>query len=253
MKSLRRLVLLPLSFLLVGAASAQTPSPGPEEQFANAAGFMEKGQFAEAVPILEALAREYENEDIFWNLGLATTEIHANDKALNAWLEYRRVAPDDWRGRAKLVQAYQAVGNMKARDDERAALISLWEKGEDANLKKEATFCREQIIEASWRVFALEHFRPAGEYMVFYTFEVRAPGAENYRISLGSYEGTNQVGWETGSRPRSVRLYHLDLYRPKLHETYGFYEGQPSYETVRAAVMSILTGESKALSSTRQQ
>ena len=253
MKSLRRLVLLPLSLLLVGSVYAQSVSPGPEEQFSNAAAFMEKGLFAEAVPILEALAGEYENEDIFWNLGLAATEIHANDKALNAWLGYRRVAPNDWRGRAKLVQAYQAVGNLKGRDEERAALINLWEMGKDANLKKEATFCREQIIEANWRVFVLEHFRPAGEYMVVYTFEVRAPGAENYRISLGSYEGTNQVGWETGRRPRNVRLYHLDLYRPKLHETYGFYEGPPSYETVRAAVMSIIAGESNALSSTRQQ
>jgi hypothetical protein len=89
--------------------------------------------------------------------------------------------------------------------------------------------------------------------MVIYSFEVRAPGAEDYRISLGSYEGTNQVGWENGARPRSIRLYHLDLYRPKLHETYAFYEGQPSYETVRAAVISILAGESKAMSSTRQE
>jgi len=253
MNSRRQLAILPLLLLLAVSASGQPASPTPEEQFSKAAAFMEKSQFTEAVPILEALAREYENEDIFWNLGLAETEIHANDKALNAWLEYRKVAPNDWRGRAKLVQAYQALGDPKARDEERAELVRLWEKGEDADLRKEATFCREQIIEANRRVFVLEYFRPAGEYRVVYSFQVRAPGAENFHISLGSYDGTNQIGWESGTRPRSVRLYHLDLYRPKLHETYAFYDGQPSYETVRAAVMSILAGESKAMSSTRQQ
>jgi tetratricopeptide (TPR) repeat protein len=234
-------------------AGGQDAAPSPQEQFNKAAEFMEKGQFAEAVPILEALAEEYESENVLWNLGIAATEIHENDKALKVWLQYRKLAPDDWRGRAKLVQAYQATGNMKARDEERAALISLWERGDDADLKKQETFCREQIIEADLRVFVFEHFRPAGEFMVIYSFEVRAPGAEDYRVSLGSYEGTNQVGWETGSRPRNVRLYHLDLYRPKFHATYAFYEGQPAYETVRENVLAILSGKANPLSSTQQQ
>ena len=239
--------------LLSGAiANGQGAAASPQEQFDKAADFMEKGQFAEAVPILEALAEEYESENVLWNLGLAETEIHANDKALKVWLEYRKLAPNDWRGRSKLVQAYQATGNMKARDEERAALIALWEKGEDADLKGQDTFCREQIIEANRRVFVLEYFHPEGERMVVYSFQVRAPGAEDYRISLGSYEATNQVGWESGRRPRNVRLYHLDLYRPKFHATYAFYEGQPPYETVRENVMAILDGKVKPMSSTQQ-
>jgi len=252
MRSPRHLLLLPVLALFVAVASGQDAAPDPEAQFSKAVAFMDEKKFAEAVPILEALARDYESEDLLWNLGIAATEIHENDKALKAWLQYRKLSPDDWRGRAKLVQVYQATGNMKARDDERAALISLWEKGADADLKKQSTFCREQIIEADRRVFVMEHFHPDGEFMVFYSFEVRAPGAEDYRISLGSYEGTNQVGWESGRRPRSVRLFHLDLYRPKLHATYAFYEGQPPYETVRENVMAILDGKVKPMSSTQQ-
>jgi tRNA A37 threonylcarbamoyladenosine biosynthesis protein TsaE len=49
------------------------------------------------------------------------------------------------------------------------------------------------------------------------------------------------------------RLYHLDLYRPKRHETYAFYQGKPSYETVRTNVMSILAGDLKPASSTTAQ
>jgi hypothetical protein len=50
-----------------------------------------------------------------------------------------------------------------------------------------------------------------------------------------------------------VRLYHLDLYRPKFHATYAFYEGQPAYETVRENVLAILSGKANPLSSTQQQ
>lgn len=253
MKAPHQLLRFPLLLLVCAAAHGEVAPADPKEEFARATAFMDKSQFAEAVPILESLAMHYESEDILWNLGISATEIQANDKALKAWLEYRKLAPDDWRGRAKLVQAYQATGNIKQRDEERAELIRLWEKGEDPDLRQQATFCREQIIEANRRVFVLEYFRPGGENMVVYSFQVQAPGAEGYRISLGSYDGTNRVGWELGQRPRSVRLYHLDLYRSNLHATYGFFEGQPTYETVRENVMSILSGKAKAMSSTRME
>ena len=124
MKSTRQFILVPLLLLASARAGGQDAAPSPQEQFNKAADFMEKGQFAEAVPILEALAEEYESENVLWNLGIAATEIHENDKALKVWLQYRKLAPDDWRGRAKLVQAYQATGNMKARDEERAAQVN---------------------------------------------------------------------------------------------------------------------------------
>lgn len=52
-----------------------------------------------------------------------------------------------------------------------------------------------------------------------------------------------------GKLESGERLYHLDLYRPKTHETYAFYAGKPTYETVRTEVMSILSGDAKPVSS----
>lgn len=252
MKDLRCLPFLLIALLAAASATAQTDLASREQAFSKAMELMENNQHAEAIPILEALARDHKSESVLWNLGLAASEIRANDKALRVWLDYRSVAPDDWRGRAKLIQAYQATGDLKARDEQRAQLFRLWEEGKDADLASQTVYCREQIIEANRRVFALEYFRPAGDRMIFYSFQVRAPGEEGFKITLGSYEGTNQIMRETGKLKGDERIYHLDLYRPKLHETYAFYGSLPSYEAVRANVVSILSGTLNPVSSSSQ-
>jgi tetratricopeptide (TPR) repeat protein len=253
MKGLRYLLLLPLALLAATSASSPPDTSSREEVFSKALLLMERGQYAEAIPIFESLARERKSDSLLWNLGIAASETHANDKALSAWLEFRKLAPDDWRGRAKLIQAYQAAGDLKARDEQRAELLQLWKEGKNSDLAAQSFYCREQIIEANRRVFAFEYFRPTGDYMIFYSFEVRAPGLEDFKITLGSYEGTNQVMWETGKLKRDERLYHLDLYQPKRHETYAFYNSRPSYEAVRENVMSILSGSLKPMSSTSER
>ena len=250
MKLLRIQIALFAAITCSPCLATEPASPDPQKEFARAVELIEQQKHAEAVPILQALGEEYSNDTIFWNLGLAATEAHENRIALNAWLRFREVSPGDWRGRAKLVQAYQATNNITARDAERAELLRLWTEGKDPELSKQKLFCREQIIEEKRRVFVFEYFHPTGERMVFYSFHVQTPGAEEYKISLGSYEGTNQVAWETGTLARDKRVFHLDMYAPDLHKTYGFYDGQPSYETVRAAVIAILSGEAKAVSST---
>jgi hypothetical protein len=46
-------------------------------------------------------------------------------------------------------------------------------------------------------------------------------------------------------------MFHLDAYYPdNVHETYGFYEGEPSYEETRELVLSILRGEREPISNT---
>jgi hypothetical protein len=80
---------------------------------------------------------------------------------------------------------------------------------------------------------------------------VYEPGTDKpaFVISLGSYSYVNAlVREENASGPR---MFHLDAYYPdNVHETYGFYEGEPSYEETRELVLSILRGERKPISGT---
>jgi hypothetical protein len=68
---------------------------------------------------------------------------------------------------------------------------------------------------------------------------------EEFRISLGSYDTTNAVWRETKNpRPKDdERLFHLDGYfKGGGHATYGMFFPEPSYDDVRAKVITILEG-----------
>lgn len=246
---LRILLVAVLGCALDGAAAADA-GPSPQAKFAEAVARMGANNFADAVPLLDDLADSYPTSTVFWNLGLSATETGDNAKALKAWRAYRAAAPNNWQGRAKLVQAYQALGNLEARDRERAALVALWKQGIDGALAKQEVFCREQFRYGGRKLMALEYFDPAGPKIVVYSFNVLdAAGDTESRISLGSYELTNQIALELGERPKDKRLYHLDQYQGSTHRTFGFFLGQPSYEVVRAAALDVLSGKSQASSS----
>ncbi len=246
------------TLLIVGLLAAangvtQLASAGeqtPQQQFAGAVALMASHKYAEAIPLLEALTSSYPTATVFWNLGLSAAEVGDNAKALQAWRAYRELAPDNWQGRAKLVQAYQALGELAARDRERAALVALWQTGSDAELSAQPIFCREQFRQDGQKMMVLEYFKPSGPTMVVYSFVgVNDAGQHEFKLSLGSYDSTNQVALELGQRPADKRLYHLDLYRGKAHETHGFFIGQPDYDEIRSAVVKVLAGKSKPIAS----
>lgn len=160
------LLMVMLTLSRVGIGANQTP----QEKFSDAVSLMESNKFAEAIPILDELKNSYPTETVYWNLGISSAEIGDNAKALQAWLAYRDVAPNDWRGRAKLVQANHALGNLEVRDRERAALVALWKAGGDAKFSEQPFFCREQFRHEGKKVTAFEYFNPTGSMMVVYFF-----------------------------------------------------------------------------------
>lgn len=240
------LLVFALVFARVSAAADQTP----QEKFADVVALMNAHKFAEALPILEDLRKSNPTASVFWNLGMSAAEVGNNDEALHAWLSYREIAPNNWQVRAKLVQTYQALGDLKARDRERADLIALWQAGTDTKLSAEPIFCREQFKQNGRKVMVLEYFNPSGPKLIVYSFAVvNESGQQDFKISLGSYDNTNQVALELGQRPKDKRIYHLDLYRSNLHETHGMYLGQPSYDEIRQVVVDVLDGRNRAISS----
>ena len=83
----------------------------------------ETGNLASGIAAMDSVvAIEPGIPNAHWNLGLWHSALEQPDAALRSWLAYRRLNPDDWHVRAKLVQAYQALGDTVARNDERAAL-----------------------------------------------------------------------------------------------------------------------------------
>ncbi|WP_156479970.1 tetratricopeptide repeat protein [Collimonas pratensis] len=242
-----------ISALTIRSVDAAADSMA-QEKLSQAVALMQAQKFAEALPILEELKITNPSSGVFWNMGIVAAETGDSAKELEAWLAYREIMPNDWRGRSKLIQTYQALGNIEARDRERADLIALWKSGNDKELSSQALYCREQIVVNGQKVLAFEYFNPSGPYMVLYSFiALSASGQQSYKISLGSYDSQNQIALEMGERPKDKRYYHLDVYRTvgqvAVHESHAAFIGEPNYDVIRPRVQNILAGTSKPISS----
>lgn len=212
---------------------------------------MAKGRYKESIPFLKRAESEYpKNPSLLWNLGIANAAVAQHHDALEAWLRYMKAEPGDWKARAKVIQAYQALGDFKSRDLAITELYLSRKRGDDANLSKEKRFCREQFEIAGQRVFAFEYFEPEDPKKMFYRFSMVDPeGKEESYISLGSYKGTVDIARELGELKKSGELYHLDKYQERAHCTYAFFKSKPSYDIVRDDVAKVMRGEMKPVSS----
>ena len=238
------------------AAFAQQPKLSPQQTtevelaFDTANKLLEQGKHADAlIHYKQALAILPKDPALLFNAGMAAFGGKDFNTALDLWKQLKVVDPSDWHVRAKLIQTYQALGKTAERDAERTELFAMWKKGEPFELKQQFEYCRDQFEVNGQRVMAFEHFELKGERALRYVFSILdATGqAEDWRISLGSYNFTNAV-WRETRKPtpkEGERLFHLDGYFKGGHATYGMFFPEPSYDDVRARVMKILEEKSK--------
>jgi tetratricopeptide (TPR) repeat protein len=243
------------------AALAQEPKLTPQQNtevelaFDTANKLLEQGKHAEALTYYKkALALLPKEPAILFNAGMAAFGSKDFNTAVDLWKQLKQVEPSDWHLRAKLIQAYQALGKTAERDAERTELFAMWNKGEPAELKQQYQYCREQFEVNGHKVMAFEHFELKGERALRYVFSIldKTGQAEDWRISLGSYNFTNAV-WRETRKPKpkeGERLFHLDgYYKGGGHATFGMYFPEPTYDETRAKVVSILENKSKPVSS----
>ena len=241
-------------------ALAQDLSPeqvaAAEKAFKVANDLMDRRKYAEALTLYKRLlATVPNNSAILYNAGMAAFATKDFATALDMWKQVKKDNPAEWSIRAKLIQAYQALNKLPERDAERAELFAMWKKGEPAELKQEVEYCRDQFEVNGKQVLAFEHFELKGNRALRYVFSILddTGKAEDWRISLGSYDGTNRI-WSELQNPKpkeGERLFHLDGYfKGGGHATYGMYPPpEPSYDKIREIVVKILEGKDKPVTS----
>lgn len=262
MKTLLRLTLPIVAVLAVFiTSSAQVKSQDPlsaeevaEKAFNDGNDLMRQRKYKEALArYQEGLAKTPDSTGLLFNGGLAAFMSKDFATAEKLWKSLTGLDPDDWRPRAKLVQAYQALGDLKARDLQRAKLLELRKSGKSEELNKQDFYCREQFEAAGKKVMVFEHFELKGERALRYVFTVLDESGEGqaFRISLGSYETTNRISVELGSVKKGERMFHLDGYYKWGHATYGFFTPEPGYDEIRKRVIGILEEKTQPQSQTR--
>ena len=183
------------------AGAATHGALDPQAAFERGVALAGKHNYQDAIAYFEiALRADPENPSTLWNIGIDRGEVSDHDQALSYWNRYTKAAPGDWRGVAKLIQTYQALGDLASRDRERKRLLKLRNTASDTETRHIERYCREQWSDDDKKVFVFEYFEPLkAEWAVYYAFIVTdINGREHYRISLGSYEATNQLAREGG-------------------------------------------------------
>lgn len=225
------------------------------ELFNKANGLLEKKDYADALATYEAALKILPDDPaILYNGGFAAFLNGDDTTAVVLWRRLKQIEPDDWQGRAKLIQAYQRLGKTVDRDKEREELFALRKKGSNKDLGEQIEYCRDRFQAGGRSVLAFELFEFKGPRGIRYVFSVLDDqGREDHRISLGSYDVTNSI-WQQTTRPKpkkGERLFHLDGYfRNGGHATYGMFRGEPTYEETKTRVVDILEKKKTADSAT---
>jgi Flp pilus assembly protein TadD len=210
---------------------------------------MDQGQPREALDAYEK-AREAEPRFALahYNAGQLRQLRGESTLALERFQTAADLDPQDWKTRAKLVQVHQTLGNKKQRDTEREAVLLLHQAGK---VDKDY-FIRDQFQESGRSVMVVENFELEGDWAKRYEFQVYEPDQEQpaFVVSLGSYAFANAFVKEKD--PSAPRVFHLDGYYPgNVHETFGFFPSEPSYDETRELLVAILRGELKPQSSSK--
>ena len=181
-----------------------------------------------------------------WNAGLAAFNKKKYERATRFWSRDKKLDPENWLIRAKLIQAYQALGTWGFREAERAELIKLRQTGTVETLTQAKRYCRDQFVVKGKQVLAFEYFDLEGPQPIRYVFSVRKKGqdAEESLITLGSYDEVNDFAVQLGTIKSGERIFHLD----SGSKTYAFYIPEPLYDEVRKKVMLIVEGKAKEIS-----
>jgi tetratricopeptide (TPR) repeat protein len=252
-----RLSFVALSALMLCLQSrsfSQTNVPrNADEAFRTGNALMGDRKYCEALlRYKEGLASAPDDTSLLYNGGLAAFQCKQYPAAVDLWKHLEGLDPNDWQTRTKLIQAYQALGKLAERDQERANLFDLRKHDSSSDFAKQIEYCRDQFEAGGEKIMAFEQFELKGDRAVRYVFSIidHSKQDEKYRLSLGSYDTTNAI-WHETTKPRpkeSDRLFHLDGYYDWGHATYGMYFPEPSYDDVRTAVIGILEKKKNPLS-----
>ncbi len=178
-------------------------------------------------------------------LGVGDAELALHEYEA-AELQYRKVTelqPELWAAHKNLVVVEAALGRWEEFDRERELLRAARQRGAPGISARESDVIDAFDLAGShWIV--REYYEPVGRSLTRYNFESFSPaGRVREYISLESAEAAEQaltrgdvvIGGTAAHEP--LRDFALNWYTGKSHGTIARYpKGEPSYETVRAAV-----------------
>jgi len=241
---------LAAAFLLAVSLTFAHAADAPEDVqavFSKATRLMDEGRYAEAVPLLkDVTSRAPESPGGFMNLGLAAAESGDQRLALLAWSRYHQLAPYDTKAFGKIIQAHQALGQLRERDQVRDQLIAYRDSLPPEQRERFAFYVRDQFDLAGQHFMVLEYFEPKSPMRLFYKFTaVDKNHKAIYDFTLTSSDAETVAARELGRIGKDDRMYGLDKNEDGKSTVYDLLTTAPSYDEVRSLVIAALEGRSR--------
>ena len=228
-------------------------TPSDKQTYEKVLKLLHNKAYEEALPFVKQLADKYTGHlGVMWTAGIAAKKSGDYLASIKYFKTFKERVIYDVLVRSNLIIVYQALGDLEKRDLEREALYAYRALSPYLPPEKsvqDLVFVREEFSIGSRHVSVLEYFELLGDRGVKYAFRIRdSKTNESWRISLGSYERTNNLmKKEKGLGPADPRYYHLDAYDhlddyvARKHWTFGFFLGEPEYDEIRPLVMKIVS------------
>jgi tetratricopeptide (TPR) repeat protein len=157
-------------------------------------------------------------------------------------------APDDPTVHGLMLQAYAQSGDKTRRDQQRALLRDLHADGKHLQFAQIPSCLIETIPVGNRTVQATEFYEPSGEFHFYYRFNIfDATGHIQSFIALESDDADQALYAQQHPKQAAAgdRRFSLDGYSKSAdgnvtQSLYTFFDGQPTYDDVRALVVKLV-------------
>jgi hypothetical protein len=170
---------------------------------------------------------------------------------------------NDWQAAGMLARLYAETGDKQGRDTELAHLVDLHKRAVSPQIAGMKQILIERISIPSGSIRLWYSLEPWGAYKTHLFCRVfNTAGDQVLRIALESsdFDQPAFAKEHPDLAAAGARRFSLDGYGPQekmpdgtikgSHMTYGFFDGQPDYDSIRQKIIEIANGVSKPMSTT---
>ena len=210
-------------------------------------------RFDEAAKLLEATTKRFPDMTPLHHVLATFYQAHGQDaKACEVLKTCLELDHDFFLARETLSQVTSSLHKSDLFRENYEAIQKLHKDGRISN----PSFCRELFRLNGKEVKINEYFELQGPRAVRYVAIVSNERTSEplFRLSLGSYDFTNEFARTSGDIEEDQRMFHIDFYAKNHHRTYAMIPVvEPTFDEFRSVLMNVLEESAIPVSSSTFQ
>lgn len=232
-----------------------------KQQFDDAGKAFNAAHFADALTAYKRLLKDLPGDAVLSKFaGEAALDVGDTTFALETLKPITQSNPNDWQAVALLTRAYAESGDKAGRDAGIAQMLDLHKRGITPPNTRQFIVERTKVGEHVVLIFV--SLAPWGRYHVYNYAQIFDEGG---RLALRAAVESDDADQSAFAKQHpteaaaGVRSFSLDGYQDsgknsdghptETHYTFKFFTGRPAYDTVRNEFLSIVSGQTKPISS----